>query len=445
MSWTHVGGTGSGGAGSQASLTATRAGVTAGNMLVIGTSVNDASVTSLSAVTDSQGNTYQRATAGDLNGGLNARNAIWYAIAGSSSSDTVTLTPASASFMAMTLDEYSFGSGVILLSSVNSNVGTSTAPSAGNVSVGSSDLTVGVMGADAAAGGFTAGTGFSLRFTSDFTGGAHYGIAAEDAVNNATNPTSVAFSITNSIAWTIAGADFTVAAATNWNHRQGAGSCTSSGTSLARAFPTSVVAGNLLVVGLHVVNSGVSVSIADTQGNTYTQAVTTTASGHTVQVWTAPVTTGGANTVTVTLGSSTFAECSIDEYSYTGGATFSLDNTNASSGTSTTASPGSVTVSGTDLIYSVAGRLDTTGIGYTASSGYSLRWNQFLSSGIAYGFVAQDCLGATTNQTPSFSLTASATWVAAAISVKANTTGAGGPFPWFIDPSMSGGFCEGGF
>lgn len=78
---------------------------------------------------------------------------------------------------------------------------------------------------------------------------------------------------------------------------------TGSASSANRVYGSNVVAGNMSVVLVSVDSSVITTStVADSQGNTYTQRVVAGVSTHLAAIWTAPITSSGACTVTWTKG-----------------------------------------------------------------------------------------------------------------------------------------------
>ena len=136
--------------------------VTAGHLIVVTAGAGTASNT----VTDTQGNTYTLAKDGTnpaMNSGGGYQVAIWYAVATSTSADTVTLHyPASQTFRRIAIHEYS---GVNTLDVASSNIGNGTTVSTGSATTNhDNELIFGWMVSDN--GVTSAGSGYNLRETS---------------------------------------------------------------------------------------------------------------------------------------------------------------------------------------------------------------------------------------------------------------------------------------
>src|SRR4051812_13163161 len=79
--------------------------------------------------------------------------------------------------------------------------------------------------------------------------------------------------------------------------------------------------GNYLLVSVSLLSgTGVTVAITDSRGNVFTQVLRheDNGNGNFLEMWTAPVTAGGADTVTATFSSMSTAAVSVCEYSGVG-------------------------------------------------------------------------------------------------------------------------------
>jgi hypothetical protein len=423
MAWTYIGGTTKQVTSTSSTSFSAYSPGSVGNLLVVGCTIYQNNGPLI--VSDNQNNSWYRASfakSGD-------DTEIWYAIAKTTSSTTVTITARVANAISGSLDEFSPPAGNILCAYSAGGTGTSTTPSSGNMTVASSALVYGVVSNVNAAGTYTAGSSFTLTGHNDGSAGL-MGCATEYYLNDSTNPTAATFTFGNSVTWDCAGAVFLTQTAGSWSHVQGSGAYVGTATSVAAAFPVNVTSGNLMVVGVYINGPG-TVSIGDTRGLSFTQQETSTHSSDYVSIWTAPISSGGAETVTIQLGANTYGLISIDEYSYSGGATYALEASgggNAGNGSSTTPSPGSVTVTGTDLVYAICGDLSPGFETTSAGSSFGLRYFGPGYTGVSYGFAAQDYLNATSNQTGSFTVGASVNWIAAAIAMKPTSTAGGGAY-----------------
>jgi hypothetical protein len=140
------------------------------------------------------------------------------------------------------------------------------------------------------------------------------------------------------------------------------------------AFPGNNTAGNLIVVAVRRGSNSGTVTVTDSQGNTYYQAISQ-ASGtdHASFVFYAQNIKGGANTVTTTFSVSQTMRFSIHEFS--GVAKFlSVDKTSSSSGSSTSPDSGSKSISiPNELIF---GAISTDGApSYTVGGSFTLLEN----------------------------------------------------------------------
>lgn len=166
----------------------------------------------------------------------------------------------------------------------------------------------------------------------------------------------------------------TVDAATVPTHLQNSYSRIASGTTVSVTFPTSNVAGNTIVAYAMWSELG-TVSVADSQGNTYTGVSAPNrwkASAWSAQVLYASKIKAGSNTVTATFTAPirSFGLLYIHEYSGIDPTT-PIDGTSAAAGTSGTMNSGAITTSNvTDLLFSAAGSDNTV---TSAGSGYTVR------------------------------------------------------------------------
>lgn len=150
------------------------------------------------------------------------------------------------------------------------------------------------------------------------------------------------------------------------------------GSPKALAYTSNVTAGNLLVVTTIHSYFGCAISISDTLGSTFTKRVngiqlTDAAGGTFVHVWTAPIPSGGANTVTMTSGCGSHAQVSIYELS---GHDVTTSYGGASGPTTNTTNPvksGSITptVDGSFLLSFM--RNANNGYSFTPMSGWTAR------------------------------------------------------------------------
>lgn len=184
---------------------------------------------------------------------------------------------------------------------------------------------------------------------------------------------------------------------------------TSSSTNIIT--PTSpLTAGNLVVVHLRLVSSGLTISsVTDSKGNVYAQAnsIAFSTGSLNYQYYGVQV-IGGATSVTVNLSSSGTSKAVIDEYS--GGAATNATVFDKSSTGSNTVSTTSASVTSFSPISSgelvVAGLMTFSNVtSITAGTSYTIANNIETSIGTQY------LLSATTTETAPISWTTSSAWV----------------------------------
>ena len=186
-------------------------------------------------------------------------------------------------------------------------------------------------------------------------------------------------------------------------------------TAVSTAFPGANTAGNLIIVFVRMSTTTQTVTVSDTAGNAYSQAVSQLQStdGHQLHLFYAPNIKGGANTVNASFsGTNNHPWLAIYEYSGLS-TTNPLDKTAAAQGSSSAPSSGAtaVTSAANELVFSGLGLPSSSSATVTAGSAYSLLRQDTKSGGSR---AATE--GATTNTvgayTGSFSLGASLPWSA---------------------------------
>ena len=207
----------------------------------------------------------------------------------------------------------------------------------------------------------------------------------------------------------------------SWAHVQGTGaSSTASGTTtLSATFASPVTAGNLIVVGLGSFGGGAT-TVKDSINNTnYSQAalIGSASSQAGIYWYVAPV--GGSSfQVTLTSTSSSFPSMTIDEFSFTPGASISAEG--AATGGLNNASPAistpttTITPSGTDLIFCTI----EWGSAVTATAGTNFTLTPFqgtFTTGKAEAVASQYALNRSTVITPSATLSGTIGWEMAAV------------------------------
>lgn len=161
---------------------------------------------------------------------------------------------------------------------------------------------------------------------------------------------------------------------------QGTGSATNNTTSLAVAFAGNVTAGHLIVVGC-TSNATTTHTIADSQGNAYTQAVTLQwITTQRTSLYYAVAKATGPCTVTMTPSASAAMALSIDEFSFAGTSSLDGTSTGTDGGTLGLAmTAGTITPTGTDLVIAVGtllGNHGTNSYTVTPATGFTATYNQ---------------------------------------------------------------------
>jgi len=217
----------------------------------------------------------------------------------------------------------------------------------------------------------------------------------------------------------------------SWTHIQGGSVGSSGAQATLTATLTGVTVGHLLCVGYSIAGNFAG-SLSD-GSNTYTNRKNQAlgAGNYEIAIYTAPVTTGGTLSLVLTPDGGTAKFCSLvwDEYSYTPGATLSLDGTVGSAGTTSPAS-GNLSITTPDLCYAIA---CANGQGFTSTvgGGFTLRNNVAYSAGTTISIVNSDYVNAGSSPVDAtFTLAGTTTaWECIAIGMLA--TGGGVSYtPW---------------
>ncbi len=198
-------------------------------------------------------------------------------------------------------------------------------------------------------------------------------------------------------------------------------------TSFSAEFSTPTTSGNAILVGVTYGNVNPAITVTDSQGNTYVQAINIYDSSHrqgSAIFYALNITGGASNQITVKFNSSV-AYLAVGIHEYTGFATSSaLDVTSAIRGSGNSVSSGpATTTAGGDLVFG-CGVEDVQGSGdtFTAGSGFTKR----ADLGIAAGYADEDQVqGAAGSIAATWTLSPSRNWIAAMAAFKA-ASGAGG-------------------
>jgi len=185
------------------------------------------------------------------------------------------------------------------------------------------------------------------------------------------------------------------------------------------AFTTNNTAGNLIVVAVRIGSpSTTTVSVRDTNGNSYSLARSQvqTTDGHQAWVYYAKIIAAGANTVTVTLSATATLRVAIHEYSGLDTAA-PLDQTTSAPGSGTAPTSGSVTTTAAnELLFGMGSSANART--WTAGTGYTLRQAPAGKLETADRIVA-----ATGSFSASASLSAADDWTAIIVTFKTWATG----------------------
>jgi hypothetical protein len=246
------------------------------------------------------------------------------------------------------------------------------------------------------------GSGVTLTLSAQSEGGTGGGTVTSDTSGNFTfsgvvngtytiTPTKTGFSfnpasqtvVVNSAA--ITGVMFvaqTAPTAIKLVQANGAGN-ESAGSSISATFASSNTAGNLLVVTGTAATPNSTLTISDTAGNTYVQAmgpVNDPNQSVNAHIWYVPNCKGGPNTVKITPAAAAALEIHISEYSGVS-TTAPLDQTSFATGNGTASSSGSKTTIGNgELIFGyefIAPTTSTVGTGFTGVSFVNGDWDEY--------------------------------------------------------------------
>ncbi len=181
--------------------------------------------------------------------------------------------------------------------------------------------------------------------------------------------------------------------------------------SVSAAFPAANTAGNLIVAFVRMSTTSQTVSVTDTAGNIYTDAVAQaqTTDGHQVHIFYAKSINGGANTVTAAF-SATNNHPWLAVYEYSGlSKTNPLDRTAHAQGSGSTASSGATatTSSANELVFAGLGLVSNFTGTVTPGAGFTLQLQNTATSRAA---TETSVVSATGSYTGTFSLSASTNW-----------------------------------
>jgi hypothetical protein len=183
--------------------------------------------------------------------------------------------------------------------------------------------------------------------------------------------------------------------------------------SVQSAFPSANTAGNLILAFVRMSTTSQTVTMTDTAGNVYTQAVgqTQTSDGHQLRLFYAKNVAGGANTVSATFsGTNNHPWLAIHEYRGLS-ATSPLDRTSSAQGTVTAVSSGTtvITSSANELVFAGVGLPSSYSGTETAGSGFILSQKNTSTSS---GATESALVTATGSYAGTFALSSSTNWSA---------------------------------
>jgi hypothetical protein len=190
-------------------------------------------------------------------------------------------------------------------------------------------------------------------------------------------------------------------------------------TSVSAQFPSANAAGNLIIAFVRMSSTWQTVTVTDTAGNTYMEAVSQvqTVDDHQVHIFYAKNIAGGANAVTAHF-SATNNHPWIAVYEYSGlNATAPLDQTAHAQGNSSTPSSGATaaTTSSNELVFAATGLPASYTGGAGAGTGYALMQQDTATSPAANEAGITSSAGSVTGV---FSLGTAANWTAVVATFK---------------------------
>ncbi len=212
----------------------------------------------------------------------------------------------------------------------------------------------------------------------------------------------------------------------SWTHVQGTGAAASEAgdASIVATFGSSVTAGNLIVVCIANYGSFTPV-VSDSKNSVdYTLAANEiSGSFQSLIYYYIPLIGGTGFEISAVAGGESYFAISIDEYSFSPGASISVDSNAGATGSASPATLASaLTVSGTDLIVAVT-QCPAYGT-YTVGSGFTAGYTNNYAAGNSMGIGTEYLLNETSNVNPTMAVTASS-WYFAAAAFKATGGGSG--------------------
>jgi hypothetical protein len=197
MSWSHIQSANTPSSGSAASAaTAFGAATAVGHLVVVNVCGNASSVT----LTDSAGNTWMPLTPYD---GIFP----FYSVITNPGTLTITATPNTSSFLDIEAAEFA-GNKPALAGSPQDATGTGTTASAGSLTYSGNALVVGSTVLTSSGGTATAGSGYALDSTTDFSNGVHFGQQVVYKLNDSSGSSTPSVGYASSCSWSMVGYAF---------------------------------------------------------------------------------------------------------------------------------------------------------------------------------------------------------------------------------------------
>ncbi len=202
--------------------------------------------------------------------------------------------------------------------------------------------------------------------------------------------------------------------------------CNSGGLPAAgsRSCSYTATVGNLLVVGAWTSTATGTLAISDSLGNTFTTDKTDVGTNiHTILA-SAPVVTGGSDSITVTLtGTTDTFGIVIAEYAGMDLGSSRVDGTAGATGTATNPSPGAVaTANASDLVVSVWGGDNNADGTLTAGAGFTMRNGSGNGTTVLVGGLEDQIVSAAGSYTGSWTYGQASNWAAEGAAYKAAAT-----------------------
>jgi hypothetical protein len=188
-------------------------------------------------------------------------------------------------------------------------------------------------------------------------------------------------------------------------------------SSLSTNFPTSNIAGNLVIAFVRMSTTAQTVKITDSLGNVYTEAVSQlqNADGHQIHIFYAKNICGGANTVKATFSSGN-AHPWLAVYEYSGlSATNPLDQKGAAQGSGATPSISASATATNELVFVGTGLPSGFGGSISAGTGYALMQR---ASGSSHGANESGMVASPGTYAAKVNLSGNANWSAAMATFK---------------------------